>query len=309
MNAREKDALRLRIYINVAELSKSRGLIKKNGRFETYMEGLEGFIDKLCDDIFKRYLDEKAGKKKPFYTHKRGLESAISVCFHKRKNTFFKNKYLGRYLESLSLEDFIIAYEDDEESDEEPMMIASKMENTSDFRNPIVGFNRTPENCVIEKDLQMYFHKAWEKLKGKGKVLHSAVIEFFWEHYDPVMKKHEMITALTKYLKVSRKKAIQIKHQALQFIFKEISKNFDLKSTMQEMRKKRALAEKFKKISFADLSKSIRKPANEVQVYTIKSSINEYSPEEIAEMTAMYCKGFDSFCDSWFDKFLFVNPT
>jgi hypothetical protein len=120
------------------------------------------------------------------------------------------------------------------------------------FEEPMSGLNQSPEGILEEKELLLAFREAHENLKtiGKNGKLYYKTILFYLEEYDEDMPKEAEITALANYLGVSRKKSIISRHWAFRFLERElVLHNINLEECRKSMRKKRVLAEQFKKIS------------------------------------------------------------
>ena len=263
MYPEENRELELRIFLDVEACCRIRGLIKSQNGYEYYAEGAEAFIDKMAKEIKKKYKKEKAGKIKPYFTGKLGLESAISVACNKRINDLWKKNIFWQIYMNSAVDEFIVSVQGDAIDDSSELrMEAARIENVSSrFGEPINAYNQTALSALEESELFSAFETAFDRLSsiGKNGKLYFRTIQFYLEDFDDKMSKKDEISALTVFLGVTRKKAINTKHWAQRFLKRELSHFIDFDGYEKSMKRKRELAERFKKISNDDLLKSYDK--------------------------------------------------
>jgi hypothetical protein len=258
MSPEQTNDLKLRIYLNVEACCRKRGLIKKQNGYETYEEGLEYFINKQVNEIYKIYQKEKTGGKKPFFAGPKGIEMAIDIACNNRINDFIRNKCLQRIYQRLSLDEYQVSIQGDFEhynSSNSLQVDVARSENISRFGEPVKGYDQSPESVFEEAQLKEIFDREHEKLfyKGKDGPLYYKVIQFYLSGFNENLRKRDEILALSLFLGVNRTKAIEIKCRALKFLFQRLSESFDLGECKKIMRHKVALEKRFKKNSIKKL--------------------------------------------------------
>ena len=260
----DPDRFKREIFFQIEKWCKRRGLIKvfenkRNGfRYETYMEGTEGFIDKQLDDISHSFQRELAGEKEPFFISEIGFEVAIKGACYLRMNNLFKKCYF-QGIQQIYLKDEYIAFLnrdfDPFSCDGNKDWDVARIGNGNEFYEPVSGYNRTAESIVLEKEQKFNFDKALNEIGNKPKngPLYRKAIEFYIDGHAEDLKKREEITALSEFLGVSRKEAIKIKYWALKLLEIEIAKTFPLDEYRAIMKQKSDLAISFKEISIEKL--------------------------------------------------------
>ena len=261
MSPDQSNKLKLLIFLKIEACCRKKGLIKKHNGHEMYEEGLESFIDKLCDEIYNSYQKERAGEKKPFFTGPKGLKGAIGITCHKRINDFLiEKKYLRRIYERHSSEEYIFSlhgnFEPYNDANDKYVDVA-RAENLTRFGEPVKGYNQSPESILEEAELKEVFEKEHEKLltKGKDGPLYYNAIEFYLYGHNANLHKKDEISALSAFLGVDRKKTIEVKCRARKYLFDRLSEWFELDKCKKSMQHKRELEKLFKKISYKKLLK------------------------------------------------------
>lgn len=257
--------LELRTFLNVEACMRNRGLIKTRNGYEFYEEGAESFQDKMVEEIIEKYKMEKAGKKPPYFTGKLGLESATAVACYKRANDHRKKNILQQIDMNSTIDEYTVSVQYDLDAfkdGSELLMEAARPENVSSrFGEPINVFNQSPLLALEELELLSAFWAALDRISliDKNGKLYRRTIQFYLEDFDEKMSKKDEISALTEFLGVTRKKAITTKHWAQRFLKRELSPFINFDGCQKSMKKKRASATRFKKISNDGLLKSYDK--------------------------------------------------
>jgi hypothetical protein len=243
----------IRSYVEACCLK--RGLIKIRNEYEFYMDGSESFIYEMVEEIYTDCEKEIAGLKKPFYTGPLGLKAAVSIACNKRINTFWRGHYLNKIYNKINADEYIFTPQSNlNTSGEEDgvRMEPARPENVSNrFGEPMSGLNQSPDRIHEEKELLLAFREAHENLKtiGENGKLYYKTILFYLEEYDENMPKKDEITALAKYLGVGRKRSRTIKWWARFHLMTQLSHQVDFEGCRKSIKKKRVLAERFRKIS------------------------------------------------------------
>ena len=262
MSSDKNNELEQRIFLNVETCFRNRGLIKMRNGHEHYVEGAEALIEKMVEEIMQSYRRERAGKKKPFFNGKLGLEGAIAIACNNRINGFRKKAISRRIDMNSAIDEYTVSVQGDSIDTSELQVDVARAENVSSrFGEPINLCNQSAQLALEESELYSAFKAALDKLSsiGKNGKLYRRTVQFYLEELDDEMPKKDEISALTKFLGVSRKKAINAKHWARKFLKRELSRFFDFDGCRKSMQKKRASAARFRKISNDDLLKSYDK--------------------------------------------------
>jgi hypothetical protein len=261
---------------------------------EHFEEGAQGFMEKLSDEIYERYQAESEGQKTPFFTEqteRKSLESAIGFACYRRTMNFSREAHLQRIYRTLHSEEYIVYREGDADlyaDVSERRYEVGREEDLSWFWEPLSGVNRSPESVLEEKQLNTIFDKEHQELKKKGKdgPLYYKAILFYLKGYHHGLSKRDEMTALSRFLGENRKRTREIKCRARKFLFEAMSQTYDLHKHRRNIRKRQMLAKRLtKKISEKKLAEIYRKQEPKPEVRTLRHSIKDYSPAEIAELT------------------------
>jgi hypothetical protein len=297
--------LRRRIFRKLESCCKWGGLIKKIGGYEFYDEKVEAFIKRFAKEIIKNYQKELAGLRKPFFTSPMGLEVAIEIAFRHRVNSLLRVIILERILRNLSVDEYIFSLSWDPEDPDESMgcLDAARQDNASSFPELPSGFNSEPADDIEEAWVRTVFEREHLALQRKGKdgpLLYKTITFYRDGHAEGLNKKSE-IGALSEFLQVSRKRARELKHRARKLLFEAISKEVPLLEERVKLTRKRVVALRFKRQSNRTLLLAYSRERITREPVTLKESIRDYSPAEIAELNAKYCgPGTASFLRPWF---------
>ena len=260
-----------------------------NNRFSSE-DGFEKFKEDLKEEIYSSYMEEVEGYKKPFFTDPRGLESAISVMCNLRLKDFCKKRILQR-ISALTLRDeYTCSREvdcDPYDDKEEMQWDVSRHMSTCGFGEPVSGFNRTPEDVIMENEVKDIFDTQHQRLASRGTKgrLYFKVIEFYRDHFSEYKCKNDEISALSDFLNVSRQSAIDLKFQARNLFYREMNKVISLDEYREKVKQPKELQKRFKKISDKVLLKLYRTYVSEEGPITLRKSIKDYTQEEIERIT------------------------
>ena len=261
MTTKRELELEQRIFLDVEACCRKRGLIKVQNGYEYYAEGAEAFQNNMVKEIMQSYKNEQVGKKKPYFTGPKGLETAIAIACNKRINGFWKNNFLQEINRNYCMDEYTISFQGDFDTFDdgsELRMDAARPENVSSrFGEPINGYNQTALLALEEFELLSALMAGLDRLVtiGTNGKLYRRTIQFYLEHFDEKMTKSDEISALSEFLGVDQNNAIITKYWARNFLKRDLSYLVDFDGCKKSMTQKRELAKRFKRISNEDLLK------------------------------------------------------
>ena len=294
MNQQQSKKLKLGIFLNVEACCRRRGLIKKVNGIETYKEGTQSFIEKQIECVLKLYQDELDGKKKPFLIDKKDFFNMVRIFTYKRINNYYHKYYLQKINRSQSKEEFILSFNgqtDPYADDSDKYLDIARAENLTRFTEPMSGINRNPEELIAEAQTIETFNQCLENLSRSSKngPIYNKIIQFYRDEYHEGLKKSEEISALASFIGKPSKRTSVLKCQAMKRLYRALSKLIPLEDVKSQMRHRKDLVKRFKKIPNRKLREIYKKKSQEPDTPFPVKSLKDFAEAELDEIKRNHC--------------------